>query len=188
MSKETNGFMDTLEKSSDNIVDMFYNESLVKSIESQDFIESLVKSSFIWKLQDFWKGWFKQVFVFFGYLSVIFGIISLLMNLVSMFGYMMYIMGILYVVLWIGMSILSVIVWVWMIKFKKRYPFMVLFCFAYQMIYYIIFSSYWTMVYYPWGSPVWYVVVWIFFFIVFYALVLKNKDLFVTESLNAPKS
>jgi hypothetical protein len=51
MSKEQKGSLDAFlspgEKISDNLVSLFYNESLVKSIESLDFMKKLIKSSFI---------------------------------------------------------------------------------------------------------------------------------------------
>jgi hypothetical protein len=51
MSKEqkdsVNAFMGKGEKMSDNVVSIFYNESLVKSIESIDFMKKLIESAFI---------------------------------------------------------------------------------------------------------------------------------------------
>lgn len=181
MSKEqkdsVNAFMGKGEKMSDNVVSIFYNESLVKSIESIDFMKKLIESAFIKWLNDFWKWWFKQVFIFFGYLAIIFWLISIVLDVFNLLDSFWYLRGLIGVILSILMSILTVITWFWMIKFKKWYPFIVLLSYIGQIIVSVVFNPYGYM-YYSRGSTIWYVVFSLLFFVVWFALILKNKELF----------
>jgi hypothetical protein len=171
-------FIKKWEQLSDNFVKIFYNDSLLKKIESLDFMKNLINSSFIKEIQNFWKGWFKQVFIFFWYLAIIFWIISIIMNIFSLFNSLIYIRWVLLIILWIGMSLLSVITWFWMVKFKSWYPFIVVITFFYQIIYYILQNLYGNIYYYSISSLIWYIVISLLFFVVWLSLVLKNKDLF----------
>jgi hypothetical protein len=170
-------FMGTWEGFSDKFVAIFYNESLVKSIENLDFMKKLMNSSFIKALQDFWKGWFKQVFIFLWYLAIIFWLISIVLYILDLFDSFRYFRWMISIILSISMSFLSVITWFWMIKFKKRFPFMALISYIGQIIVYVVFNPYGHM-YYSRGSSIGYIIFSFLFFIIWYALILKNKDLF----------
>ena len=182
MSKENDALNDATKKSenfSDSIVNMFYSDSLVKKIESLDFMKSLIDSAFIKAINDFWKGWFKQVFVFFWYLSVIFWVISFLMDLSYLFSIFWYFNSIITTILWIWFSFLAVIWGIWMIKFKKRFPFIMLVTFIYKIIYFISLNFFYSsMYYYTWGMSIGSIVISTLLFVIWYALILKNKDLF----------
>lgn len=182
MTKENDTLNDVTKKSeniSDKIVWMFYSESLVKKIESLDFMKSLIDSAFIKWLNDFWKGWFIKVFVFFWYLSILFWLLGFLMDIKLLFGSFRYFNSAVSVVLWMWFSFLAVIWGIWMIKFKKRYPFVVLITFIYQIIYIISLNFFYSSIYYyVWGRWIWSVVIWAIFFVIWFALILKNKDLF----------
>ncbi len=182
MGKENDTLNNVTNKSesvSDNIVGMFYSESLVKKIESLDFMKSLIESGFIKGLNDFWKGWFKQVFIVFWYLSIIFWLLGFLMDLKLLFGTFRYFNSTISVVLWMGFSFLAVISWIWMIKFKKRYPFIVLITFIYQIIYTISLNFFFSSMYYYTGwTGIGSLIIWAVFFVIWFALILKNKDLF----------
>lgn len=175
-------FMGTWEKMSDNFVSMFYSEWLVKSIEWLEFMKSLVKSSFIEALQSFWKGWFKQVFVFFWYLAIIFWLISIVKDVLDLLNTLWYMRGMISVILSIVSSCLMVITWFWIIKFKKWYPFMAIVSYIVQMVVYLTFPmmyGYWVgFSYYYSSSSIWSIVVSLWFFIVWLALIFKNKELF----------
>ncbi len=177
--KETlDNFIQKWEKLSDNLVKGFYNESLVKKIESLDFMKSLIGSSFLQAIQSFWKWWFKQVFIFFWYLAIIFWILGALMQIFSIFNSFVYIKWLLFDILSIGMSLLVIIIWFWMIRFKTWYPFIVIISFFYQIIFSIFSSLYASIYYYPLSSLIWYIIISCLFFIVWFALILKNKELF----------
>lgn len=182
MPKEKDTLNDVTQKSenfSDKIVGMFYSESFVKKIESLDFMKSLIESSFIKGINDFWKGWFIKVFVFLGYLSVIFWVIGFLMDLKMLFGTFRYFNSSITVILWMVFSFLAVIWGIWMIKFKKRYPFVVLITFIYQIIYTICLNFFFsTMYYYSWWMWIWSMIISAVLFVIWYAILLKNKDLF----------
>ena len=182
MSKEKDTLNDVTQKSenfSDKIVGMFYSESCVKKIESLDFMKSLIESSFIKGINDFWKGWFKQVFVFLGYLSVIFWVIAFLMDLKYLFGIFWYLNWVISVVLWMGFSILWIISWIWMIKFKKRFPFVTLVTFVYQIIYSLALNLFFSSIYYyNWWMSFWSMIISTLIFVIWFAIILKNKDLF----------
>jgi hypothetical protein len=160
-------------------VSLFYNESLVKSIESLDFMKKLIKSSFITWLQNFWKGWFKQVFIFFGYVSIIFWLVSIVIWVFDLLDYR-YFRWLVSVILSLVMAIISVVSWFWMIKFKVRYPFIVLLSFVWQVIVALIPNQYWYM-YYSRGSSIWTILFSLLFFMIWYALILKNKELFINK-------
>lgn len=170
-------FLDKGEKLSDNIVSTFYNDSLVKKIESMEFMKKLINSSFIGAIQDFWKWWFKQVFVFFWYLAIIFWLISLLIDVIDLFGSFRYFRWLLSIILWIVVSWLTVVIWFWMIKFKKWFPFLSLVLYVFQILAYLVFNPYGSMYYSRWDS-VGYIIFSVLFFIVWYALILKNKEMF----------
>jgi len=182
MPKEKDTLNDVTKKSenfSDKIVGMFYSESLVKKIESLDFMKSLIESSFVKGINDFWKGWFKQVFVFLGYLSVIFWVIAFLMDLKMLFGNFRYFNSSIIVILWMMFSFLAVIGGIWMIKFKKRYPFVVLVTFIYQIIYFTVLNFFFSfMYYYVWWMWFGTMIISALLFVIWYAILLKNKDLF----------
>lgn len=176
--KETaNTFLSKWEKLSDSIVALFYNETLVNKVESLDFMKKLINSSFIASLQDFWKWWFKSIFIFFWYLAIVFWLLSFVIEIFDLFGSFRYYRWLLSIILWMGMSILFVINWFWMIKFKSRYPFVFLITYIYKVLFYLIFDNYWYMYYWAWSS-VGYLLFSLLFFILWYALILKNKELF----------
>jgi hypothetical protein len=144
-----------------------------------DFMKSLIESSFIKGINDFWKGWFIKVFVFLWYLSVIFWIIWFLMDLKMLFGTFRYFNSSITVILWMVFSFLAVLGWIWMIKFKKRYPFVVLVTFVYQIIYLIALNFFFTsMYYYTWWMGVGSMIISAWLFVIWFAIILKNKDLF----------
>lgn len=182
MSKEKDTLNDVTNKSenfSDKVVGMFYSEALVNKIESMDFMKNLINSSFIKGINDFWKGWFIKVFVFFWYLSVIFWVIWLLMDLKMLFGNFRFFNSTILVILWMVFSFLAVIWGIWMIKFKKRYPFVVLVSFIYQIIYSIVLNFFFTSMYYHvWWMGIWSMIISALLFVIWYAILLKNKDLF----------
>lgn len=175
-------FMSTWSSISDNIVSKFYSEGFVKNIESLGFMQSLIKSSFIEALQNFWKGWFKQVFVFFWYLAIIFWLINLFFQAFSLLNNLGYMRWMTLVVWSIITSILMVLTWFWIVKFKKWYPFMIIITYIIQLV--ILIASpmaygYWAAgsFYYSWAS-IWSMILSFWFFIVWLALVFKNKALF----------
>ncbi len=182
MDKEKKGTIDSFlgawEKMSDNFVSMFYNESLVNKIESLDFMKKLINSSFISSLQDFWKWWFKQVFIFLWYLAIIFGLISIVLDILDLLDSYRYFRWITSIISSIAISFLTVIIWFWMIKFKKWFPFMALILYIWQIIVYLVFNPYGWYMHYWRGSSVWYVIFSLLFFVIWYALILKNKKLF----------
>lgn len=169
---------------SDNIVWKIYNKWLVEKIESLDFIKTLVKSSFIKAIQGFWEGWFKQIFVFFWYVSIIFWAISVLIGIVWLFNVLSSIWFLISALVWICLSLISIIVWFWMVKFKQWYPFVVLIQWAAYLlstvVSFIVMNSYYRWLVWVWSLSGLLVNIWIFLAIytVFFALVLKNKELF----------
>lgn len=182
MSKDQNDsvnyYLGKGEKISDNFVSIFYSESLVKSIENLEFMKSLINSSFIKWLNDFWKGWFKQVFVFFWYLAIIFWLISVVLDVLNLFDMFRYVRWLISIALQIVMALLTVITWFWMIKFKKWYPFIVIVSYVWQVIVTLAFPIYAYGYWFGRGSSIGYIVFSLLLFIIWYALILKNKELF----------
>ncbi|MDD3303040.1 MAG: hypothetical protein PHN31_05805 [Candidatus Gracilibacteria bacterium] len=175
MSKDKTSFekfMKSLEKLSDDIVYAFYQEDAVKTIESVSFMKKLVKSSFVKSLYDFGEGWFKQVFVVLGYLTIFGGLISLLSDVFRIFSFR----GVVYTIFGLIFSSLSIISGIGMIKFKKWYPFVVLVGFLFQLLMCIFWVTRWDF-YYIGYSPL-SLIFTILIFVLVFALVLKNKDKF----------
>ncbi len=168
-------FISKWEKISDKIVSLFYVEAFVKSVENIEFIKMLVWSTFIKSINDFWKWWFKQVFVFLWYLSIIFWLIGLISNIRYLLDFLWYIRWMIPVILQMIMFVVLIITWFWMIKFKKWYSFVVLVWYVWQII--TVFSS---PVYSFWygGISIFSLLIWLAIFLVWYALIIKNKELF----------
>gem|GEM_PF-3526005 len=76
--------MGVLDEKVSCIVAKFYNEALVAKIENLDFMKKLVASGFIKAINDFGKGWFKQVFVILGYIGIVFGAFTVITALISL--------------------------------------------------------------------------------------------------------
>ena len=174
---------------SDKIVSVFLTDKLVNKVESLDFMKKLVKSSFINSLQKFWKGWFKQIFIIWGYLSIIFGLITILGGFFSLLRLYM-IPATISIISWL----IILVMWFWAIKFKKWYPFVTLIQWLIYLI--LLLLSYFINSFYVSGpfslrpSFVWLfinIIVFLAIFIVYYALILKNKWLFNWEMINKVK-
>ncbi len=172
---------------------MFNYNWLIKKIESQYLMKSLIDSAFIKWLNDFWKWWFKWVFIFFWYLLIIFWLLGVLMDIrlifrmfrffdsnvfLELWGQFLY--SSITNVLWMFYSFLAIISWIWMIKLKKWYPFMVLVTFIYKIIYIFCLNFFFARMYFDYWWWMWFrsIIIWAIFFIIWYALILKNKDLF----------
>lgn len=168
-------FISKWEKISDKIVSLFYVEAFVKSVENIEFIKILVWSTFIKSLNDFWKWWFKQVFVFLWYLSIIFWLIGLISNIKYLLDFLWYVRWMIPVVLQMIMFVVLIITWFWMIKFKKWYSFVVLVWYVWQII--TVFTSPVFSFWYGWVS-IFSLLIWLAIFLVWYALIIKNKELF----------
>ncbi len=174
---------------SDKIVSVFLTDKLVNKVESLDFMQKLVKSSFINSLQKFWKGWFKQIFIIWGYLSIIFWLITILSGFFSLLRLYM-IPAVISVIFWV----LTLVMWFWAIKFKKWYPFVALIqgwiYLVFLILNYLILSFYASGPFMMRPSFVWLfinIIVFLAIFIVYYVLVLKNKWLFTWEMIKKVK-
>lgn len=173
-----NNFVGKWENLSDNIVSMFYSEWLVKWIESLDFMKSLIGSSFIKAINDFWKWWFKQVFVFVGYLAIIFWLIWAVMQVIYLLDFLGAMRWMIASILQIIMSLIGVVTWFWMIKFKKWFPFIALVWYIWQIIVMFFTPVYWFWYSFYSRPSIASIVIWLAIFVIWYALILKNKDLF----------
>ncbi|NDK08554.1 hypothetical protein EOM39_04915 [Candidatus Gracilibacteria bacterium] len=173
-----NNFVGKGENLSDNIVSMFYSEGLVKWIESLDFMKSLIGSSFIKAINDFGKGWFKQVFVFVGYLAIIFGLIGAVMQVIYLLDFLGAMRWMIASILQIIMSLIGVVTGFGMIKFKKWFPFIALVGYIGQIIV-MFFTPVYGIGYSFYSRPsIASIVIGLAIFVIGYALILKNKDLF----------
>jgi len=183
-NKKFDDFILKAEKISDDIVWKIYNEWLVEKIESLDFMKALINSSFINWIQNFWKEWFKQIFIILWYISILWWLIFSITELIWLFDIFNNTWFLISWIINICLGVLSIIVWFWIIKLKKRFPFITL---VQWWIYILsIIVSFLAIKYYFrwffWIWNLWHVLTNIFIFLAFYtiyiALVLKNKKLF----------
>lgn len=176
-------FIKSLESFSDSVIKPIYSEVIMQKFDNSGILKWFANSWFINALQNFWKGWFKKVFVIFGWLIIVLGLFNAIMYaLILIFTF--YLQSLIAILLWI----LSVIVWVWIVRFKKWYWFIVIVSFVLGLINLIysyfaypsvmrFFFSWWQML-----SLYTFIVSFLFsilFFIIHYALIIKNKELFV---------
>ncbi len=173
-NKEVGAFINSMESFSDSIIKPIYSESLVKSIENMWFMKSLVNSGFINALQNFWKWWFKNVFVVFGWIAIIWGILWILIWIFDLVKWPS-----LYNILSVLSSFLTILVWVWVIRFKSWYPFIVVLSFLFSLIYSALVNySFYAPAYNYTYVIIISLVLSTLVFMVWFALILKNKDLF----------
>ena len=173
-NKEVVAFINSMESFSDSIIKPIYNESWVKSIENMWFMKSLINSGFINALQDFWKGWFKNVFVVFGWIVIIWGILWVILWIFVLIKWPS-----LYNILFIILSFIVIPTWVWMIRFKKWYPFIVVLSFLFSLINSALVNySFYAPSYYYTSGLIITLVLSTLVFMVWFALILKNKELF----------
>ena len=178
-------FIDNLENFSDSVVKAIYSDAFMKSVENLWFMKMLVNSSFVKWVQSFWKWWFKSVFVFFWWFSIVVWligcvafIVSLIISMLS-FSFFVIFSNIVNFLLCFA----CIIYWIWTIKFKKRFPFITLLTLLLSIISYTLWAfqpifgvSYFQL------YPVWVIIsiaILILLSAVSYAVVLKNKNLFV---------
>lgn len=200
-NKAYTNFIVKLESISDGIVWKIYSKSLVYQIESLVFMKKLINSGFIKWLQNFWEGWFRQVFVFLWYVWIFFWVIWVV---VSVFDLLDNLWSWLYLIIHLVQALLSffsILMWVWMIKFKRRYSFVVLFQWVLRLFliiftYFIFSTSYYAKMMWGWSivNLVINICFFLLIFIVIFALILRNKKLFswakkvVTDSMSKTKN
>lgn len=181
--------MNVLDEKVSMIVDKFYNEALVTKIENLDFMKKLVASGFIQAINDFGKGWFKQVFIILGYIGIVFGAFTVITSLITLsktFSIHWY--YVLYSVLAIIMALLNVAWWVGMVKFKKWYPFVVILSLvvgiSIQILSAFALKIIWGSSYLggainvAYGNMLFGIAIGLVLWGIAYALILKNKALF----------
>jgi len=181
--------MNVLDERASCIVGKIYNEALVEKIENFDLMKKLVASGFIKAINDFGKGWFKQVFIILGYIGIVMGAFTVLTSVVALLkSFSAHWYYLLFNLLTIVSGILYLIWWVGMVKFKKWYPFVVILN-LWINIATIILSAFalkiiWGSNYYggtisvAYGNMLFSIVIWIAVWSIWYALILKNKALF----------
>ncbi len=114
------------EQISDSMISKVYDDSLVKKVESLEFMKVLLKTPFISWLNDFGKSWFKEIFILIWYLSIIFWVIFLPIWIINIFNFwpiflfFSFLKGVFMVIL----SVFLILGWFWIVKMKKWYPFL----------------------------------------------------------------
>lgn len=163
-------FNDTMSKAediSDKAVKMIYKKWIIEKIESNELMKKLINSSFVNGIQNFWKGWFGQIFVILGYITIVSWFLLFLSSFSFIFtSYYLSLTYITWLIFSIIYSILTIIMWFWMIKFKSWFPYIALLQYwAYLLS--IILSTLFISV-----------IVSFAIFVVYFALILKNKKVF----------
>ncbi len=178
-SECTKWLMEKWEQIGDKIVSKLHDDGLVSKVESLDFMKALIKSPLIRWLDSFGKSWFKQVFIFLGYASVIFWAIFVLLWLMGILASRGMLSAFLSSIVMILLALVSMIAWIWMVKFKKWYPF-VFIVQGWTYLAYIILD-YISTYSIPWFAyrhifmETWLALAML---IISFALILKNKELF----------
>ncbi len=181
--------MNVLDEKVSMVVEKIYNENLVSSIENLEFMKKLVNSGFIKAINDFGKGWFKQVFVILWYIWIVMWAFTVITSILSLFKfYNAHRYYILFYLLTIVSSILYLVWWVGMVKFKKWYPFVVILSLlvnlSIQILSAFALKIIWGSAYYGWAINVAYgsllvsIAIGLWLWAIAFALILKNKALF----------
>ncbi len=171
-------FLLSLESISDSFIQKFYNETLISEIQKIEFIKKLLKSNFIQSLQNFGKSWFKDAFVSLGYIRIFVWILWGFVSLISFFQNLtVAFSSIIFSLLNVLLMFFTIIMWVWIVKFKKWLPFWYIITAFLNLIYiifkFILFSTFWYLGF---------IINLAFFFflvVIILVLLLKNKNLFV---------
>ncbi len=182
-NKKVSEITDKLWNICDAIVKPIYSENLVKKVEELPFMKSLMESGFVKAIEDFWKWWFKWVFVFFWWLAIILWPIAMIMFIFEITKYSS-VPYLIYNILQIVASFLTFLLWVSMVKFKKYYPFLVIISLIMNIINYL-FMAYINVAYNPlitfWAvivSTIIGLAIGLGLFAVAFAIILRNKSLF----------
>lgn len=178
------------EQISDSMISKVYDDSLVKKVESLEFMKVLLKTPFISWLNDFGKSWFKEIFILIWYLSIIFWVIFLPIWIINIFNFwpiflfFSFLKGVFMVIL----SVFLILGWFWIVKMKKWYPFLFVmqswFYIAYLIIMWIDTTI--NLI----NGPILFMLVLFNLAIIFisFALISKNKSAFDWDFVKKEKS